>query len=187
MVLQQRLQTGALKQSAWQNAIQGTIYSALESARGKHTTRTYTPKTIYFLQPQCLELLLEVNIISRPKDGSSALQTVFTTLKFRGDALTLTGWSPFILHAYRMLSRHPSRLNLKKKVSFKNTELNSVLFCYGETTSDHPVENKEKHPSKTKRERKGFDGGFLILSTLSPYSFHYYFKSYEHSHDVYST
>jgi hypothetical protein len=54
---------------------------------------------------------------SHPKDGPSALQTVFTAPKFRasvGDALTLTGWSPFILHACRMLSRHPSRLNLKK-------------------------------------------------------------------------
>jgi hypothetical protein len=51
MLLKQRLQTGALKQSAWQNAIQGTIYSALESAHGKHTTRTYTPKITYFLEP----------------------------------------------------------------------------------------------------------------------------------------
>jgi hypothetical protein len=57
IVLQQGLQTGALKQSAWQNAISGTIYSALKSARGKHTTRTHTPKTIYFLEPQCLEHL----------------------------------------------------------------------------------------------------------------------------------
>jgi hypothetical protein len=90
MVLQQRLQTSALKQSAWRNAIQGTIYSALENARGKHTTQTYTPKTIYFLEPQGLELLLEVNMALRPKSGSSALQTVFTAPKFKasvGDAL----------------------------------------------------------------------------------------------------
>jgi hypothetical protein len=90
MVLQQRLQTGALKQSAWQNAISGTIYPALERARGKHTTRTHTTKTSYFLEPQCLDLLLEVNMASRPKSGSSALQTIFTAPKFRasvGDAL----------------------------------------------------------------------------------------------------
>jgi hypothetical protein len=47
MVLQQGLQTGALKQSAWQNAISGTIYPALERARGKHTTRTHAPTTTH--------------------------------------------------------------------------------------------------------------------------------------------
>jgi hypothetical protein len=89
-VLQQGLQTGALKHSAWQNATSGTIYSALERARDKHTTRTRAPTTIHFLEPQHLELLLEVNMASRTKSGSSALQTVFTAPTFRatvGDAL----------------------------------------------------------------------------------------------------
>jgi hypothetical protein len=48
MVLQQRLQIGALKQSAWQNAISSTIYPALERARGKHTTRTHAQKLSIF-------------------------------------------------------------------------------------------------------------------------------------------
>jgi hypothetical protein len=44
-----------------------------------------------FLQPQHLELLLEVNMASRAKHGWSALQSAFTAPKFSasvGDALT---------------------------------------------------------------------------------------------------
>jgi hypothetical protein len=51
------------------------------------------PTTIYFLEPQNLELLLEVNMASHAKSGSSTLQTVFTAPKFRatvGNALTPT-------------------------------------------------------------------------------------------------
>jgi hypothetical protein len=92
MVLQQGLQTGTLKQSAWQNAISCTIYPALERARGKHTTRTRAPTTIHFLEPKNLELLLEMNMASRAKSRSSAPQNVFTAPKFRatvGDAFNL--------------------------------------------------------------------------------------------------
>jgi hypothetical protein len=45
-----------------------------------------------FLQPKHLELLVEVNMASRPKHGWSALQSAFTAPKFRataGDALKL--------------------------------------------------------------------------------------------------
>jgi hypothetical protein len=44
-----------------------------------------------FSQPKYLELLVEVNITSRPKHGWSVLQSAFTVPKFRttvGDALT---------------------------------------------------------------------------------------------------
>jgi hypothetical protein len=47
-----------------------------------------------FLQPKHLELLIEVNMASRAKHGSSALQSAFTAPKFRataGDALSLPG------------------------------------------------------------------------------------------------
>jgi hypothetical protein len=121
MVLQQGLQTGALKHSAWQNAISGTIYSALERARGKHTTRTRAPTTIHFLEPQHLELLLEVNMASRTKSGSSALQTVFTAPTFRatvGDALMLQrasihSWSMTFLKNINtiMITVHKSKIN----------------------------------------------------------------------------
>jgi hypothetical protein len=44
-----------------------------------------------FLQPKHLELLMEVNMASRPKHGWNTLQSAFTAPKFRatvGDALT---------------------------------------------------------------------------------------------------
>jgi hypothetical protein len=52
--------------------------------------------TTLFLQLQNLDLLLEVNMASRAKHGSSVLQSVFTAPKFRafvGDALTFSCFS----------------------------------------------------------------------------------------------
>jgi hypothetical protein len=65
------------------------ISSSGKSARQTYNANAYS-KNCYFLEPQCLELLLEVNMALHPKSGSRALQTVFTAPKFRasvGDAL----------------------------------------------------------------------------------------------------
>jgi hypothetical protein len=77
------LQTGVLKQSARQNPISDAKYPAQRRARGKHITRTRAPTTIHFLEPQNLELLLEINMASRSKNEYSALQTGYTSSNFR--------------------------------------------------------------------------------------------------------
>jgi hypothetical protein len=76
--------TGAVKWSAGQKRY------PLRMERAAQITRKHN---YLFLQPQHLELLLEVNMASRAKHGWSVLQSAFTAPKFSasvGDALSYT-------------------------------------------------------------------------------------------------
>jgi hypothetical protein len=71
-------------------ALSRALYLPRRMERAAQITRR---NNYLFLQPQHLELLLEVNMASRAKHGWSALQSVFTAPKFSasvGDALRAT-------------------------------------------------------------------------------------------------
>jgi hypothetical protein len=85
-VLQQELQTSALKQRAQ------VLYIQLrKDRRQKYNVNMYTT-TIHFLEFQNLKLVLEMNMTSRSKSGYSALQINYTAPNFKttvGDALIM--------------------------------------------------------------------------------------------------
>jgi hypothetical protein len=75
--------TGAVRKSAGQKCyLRRYIYRGGKSAWQQNKVNTCT-NNYPFLQSQNLELLLEVNMASRAKSGSSALQIAFTAPKFR--------------------------------------------------------------------------------------------------------
>jgi hypothetical protein len=78
-MLQQMLQP-ACKKERGAKTLSRALYVPHRKERAIQIART---NNYPFLQSQNLELLLEINMTSRAKHGSSALQSAFTEPKFR--------------------------------------------------------------------------------------------------------